>query len=597
MSFPVEVALEQTQVGFAQSWEEVSALMEWLKKPRDVLAIDTETSGISPYEKGARIRLAQFGDVNEAWSLDALRWPGLVQHIVETYPGEIVLHNGAFDYKWLAVTYPGIKLPWSRSTDTMLLARIDPYSENAGLKPLSVKHFGGKAAVGQAVLQEAMNKNGWTWDTVPLELPAYSQYAALDCILTARLYRKLKHIKTGPTARICDLEHNVRRIANNMELRGFLVDREYCEEKLLALDKYVEDVKVYCKDTYDVEIGSTMQLGRYFEKQGVELVERTGTGAPKMTAEVLEWLSGKYEVADLALKARKSDKVRGTYFENILKFSEFDGRVHCQINTLEARTGRMSITAPALQTLPTKGEGATVRKAFLPTPGHMLYSADYSSIESRLAAHFGKDENMIEAFRVVDEEGGDFFVELGKNIWGPDFTKADPRRAMAKVVVYSGLYGAGVHKMAMAAKVEDHEMQKISDDLFASYPAIKNCQKIFTGEAERNNRSGEFPYITTNFGRELRIDAQKMYTAANYAIQGHAAELLKQAVVNCDMAGLGEYLTLPIHDELVFDVPETRDSVEIIHEIRECMEVTKDMGYLVPLPVSPEGPMDRWDAK
>lgn len=597
MSFPVEVPLDKTQVGFAQGWDDVQLLMEWLKRPRDVLAIDSETSGISPYEKGARIRLVQFGDVNEAWSLDALRWPGLVQHIIETYPGEIVLHNGAFDYKWFAVTYPGIKLPWSRSTDTMLLARIDPLSLSADLKGLSVKHFGPAAGVGQRMLNEGMANNKWTWDTVPLDFPPYSQYAALDCILTARLYRKLQHIKTGSTARVCELEHNVRRIANNMELRGFRVDRGYCEEKLITLDKYVEDVKVYCRDTYNLEIGSTKQLGEYFVAQGEELPERTATGAPKMTAEVLEFLSGKYEVADLALKARKSDKVRGTYFENILKFSEFDGRVHCQINTLEARTGRMSITSPALQTLPTKGEGATVRQAFLPSEGNVIYSADYSSIESRLAAHFGRDDNMIEAFRVVDEEAGDFFVELGKNIWGPQFTKADPRRAMAKVVVYSGLYGAGVHKMAMAAKVEDHEMQKISDDLFASYPAIKNCQKIFTGEAERNNRNGEFPFITTNFGRELRIDPEKMYTAANYAIQGHAAELLKQALVNCDMAGLGDFLTLPIHDELVFDVPKEYDSKEIINEIRECMEVTKDMGYLVPLPVSPEGPMERWDAK
>ena len=106
-----------------------------------------------------------------------------------------------------------------------------------------------------------------------------------------------------------------------------------------------------------------------------------------------------------------------------------------------------------------------------------------------------------------------------------------------------------------------------------------------------------YPFVTTNFGRDLRLDPDKLYTAANYAIQGHAAELLKQAIVNCDMAGLGDFLTLPIHDELVFDVPKSEDPLEVFAQIRECMEVTKEMGYRVPLPVQPEGPMDRWDSK
>jgi DNA polymerase-1 len=299
----------------------------------------------------------------------------------------------------------------------------------------------------------------------------------------------------------------------------------------------------------------------------------------------------------MALNARKSDKIRGTYFENILKFSEFDGRIHPQINTMQARTGRMSVVRPALQTLPARGEGVTVRKAFLPSEGHVLYSADYSSIESRLAAHFGNDENMCEAFRIVDEEGGDFFVELGKGIWGPDFTKADPRRALAKTVMYAGLYGAGVEKMATSAGVSVEEMRRVSDDLFKKFPAIKACQKRFVAEAETNNRKGEFPFITTPYGRQLRVDSDKIYTSSNYAVQGHAAELLKQAIVNCDMAGLGEYLTLPVHDELIFDVPEDVDSREFLTQLRECMEVTTDMGYAVPLPVNPEGPMDRWGSK
>lgn len=597
IAIPEAITLTDTRLGFARTWDDVVEMMEWLKKPRDVLAVDSETSGFDPFAPGARIRLVQFGDVNEAWTLDAERWPGLVQHILETYPGEIAFHNAGFDMKWFAAHYPGIKLPWSRTTDTMILARIDPELHTAKLKDLGSHLWGPAAAMGETALHTAMKNNGWEWDTVPMELPAYSQYAALDCILTARLYRHLEHFKRGQTARIVSLEHEVRRIANGMELRGFRVDRPYCEEKWEELGKFIDHAQQFCKDKYGVSIGSNQQLAKWFEAEGVELSERTANGALSMSKDVLEVLAPKYELADMALKSRKSTKIRSAYFENILKFSEADGRAHCQIQTMEARTGRMSIKDPALQTLPSKGEGAMVRKAFLPTEGHVIYSADYSSIESRLAAHFGEDDNMVEAFRVVDEEGGDFFVELGKKIWDPDFKKSDPRRAVAKVIVYSGLYGAGVSKMAATAGVSEAEMSKIRDEFFESFPAIKACQKLFSAEAEANYRKSGIAYVTSTFGRDLRIDPDKIYTAANYKIQSHAAEILKQAIVNCDMLGIGDWLALPIHDELVLDVPATEDPVEVIATLREAMEVTPDMGYRVPLPISPEGPMDRWDSK
>lgn len=922
IAIPEAITLTDTLTGFARSWEEVCELMEWLKQPRDVLAIDTETSGLDPFEPGARVRLVQFGDVNGAWTLDAERWPGLVYDILSTYPGQIAMHNSAFDMKWLAVHYPGIKLPWSRTTDTMTLARIDPKLHTAGLKELGKQFWGPAAAFGQEALESAMKRNKWTWDTVPMELPSYSQYAALDCILTARLYRELEHLKRGKTERIVALEHEVRRIANGMELRGFRVDRPYCQEKFEDLGVFIDQAKAYAKDKYGVSIGSTQQLGKWFEDNGVELTERTAGGAPSMGKEVLENLAPEYELADLALKSRNSTKIRSAYFGNILTASEADGRVHCSINTMEARTGRMclptshklvtdrgvvpvdeirigdrtidssgawttvravhryddqetviretegvrleataehrwvtwsergvrrveplssarrtiqlvpdgeradltstsfsaktdgqrfaalvgllvsdgrcaqgsvpgegmrahvyqcegkfydeflrvipeeavmydrvtsadtksgphheirikmkwlrprleqaglsvtttlrnspdltawvasldadevwaflqavwlsdgstahpvngqiscgsehlreaiqlaayrcgyrsrvsndgrggwstkdrlgvklshrgvntrhmkvstgradvwcvstdsgtftawsdgplgtpyltgnSVVRPALQTLPSKGEGAMVRRAFLPSEGHVIYSADYSSIESRLAANFGDDPNMVEAFRIVDEEGGDFFVELGKKIWDPNFQKSDPRRALAKIVMYSGMYGAGVAKQAATAKISEGEMRVIVDDLYREFPAIKNCQRRYTAEAETNYRREGMAFITTPFGRDLKIDPDKTYTGGNYALQGHAAELLKQALVNCDMSGLGEWLTLPVHDEIVFDVPEDEDPVEILAAIKEAMEVTPDMGYALPLPISAEGPMDRWDAK
>jgi DNA polymerase I-like protein with 3'-5' exonuclease and polymerase domains len=253
----------------------------------------------------------------------------------------------------------------------------------------------------------------------------------------------------------------------------------------------------------------------------------------------------------------------------------------------------MSITDPALQTLP-KGE-ALVRDAFIPHEGNVLVSSDWSQIEMRLMAHFSQDERLARAFRDADDTGGDFFVEMGKEIYRePDFVKADKRRGLVKNTLYASAYGAGVNKMAESAGVTYDVMKSVADGVFSTYPGIKRFQGTVEDLGVRREREEGQGYVMTPFGRRLPCDEGKVYTLTNYLLQGHAAELLKNALVQLDLAGLGDYMTLPVHDEVIFSIPK-EDAAEAMHLIGDVMSITE--GYMVNIPADPEGPLDRWGEK
>jgi len=857
--WPVELPLSETGVAFVRTLDDINDMMRWLGEKRDVLAVDTESAGLDPWAPDARVRLFQIGDVNTAWSIDAVRWPGLIYDILENYQGTMTLHNMGFDAKYLAVMFPDLKFPWHLVVDTMILAKLEHNLRPAKLKWLAEKYFGHEATVGQRMLENGMSKNNWTWNTVPLDFEPYTTYAAIDCILGARVYRRLNHLITGESQYICELEHDVQRISTGMELHGFRVDREYCAEKSAQLGKYVEDLQAYCKDEFGVHIGSTLQLGKWFldyekEHGGKLITEYTATGRPQMSKDVLDSLAAQgFQLAEHAVKSRKAEKLVGTYFDNLLKFSGEDGIIHPQINAMQARTGRQSVTSPALQTIPADG-GGLVRQAFIPHENHALFSADYSSVEMRLTAHFYDDTALASVFREADQSGEKFFNIMGRRIFGPEFSNHDPRYKLVKNTSYAcvpldteiftqrgwlkhdevhvgdmtigfnlenkssewtrieaistydeapliefgaeghlysatpdhrwlcatpesetvswtsteefvsgkdamalvleapaffgesrlteedflylmfaqrvgvaksplhdltqhpdfaadsfippevlattfepnerktlansltrsfhnlfggrddewydtfiqtllflngidagvtgkrarsfrrltgpssvhnaspdffhrdvatqpvwcvttelgswtacqnnrmfltgnSAYGAGIDKMASMAGVPVEEMRSVAEAVFQQFPSIKGLQQMCMEEATRARWERGAMSVLTPFGRRLYMDEDKAYVASNLKTQGHAAELLKQATRTCDQRGLGPYLTLTIHDEIIFNVPTTYDSVEVINEIKECMEVTTEMGYKVPIPVAPQGPMDRWNTK
>lgn len=599
-----EVPLQQTLIGSVDSFETVCEFMRWLSasRGRDILAVDCESTGLDGWAPDARIRLVQFGTVNEAWVINAEKYPGLCQEVLETYRDtEFVFHNGlGFDFRYMSVVWPDLKLPWSVTHDTMIAHRIHDNEATAALKPVSERLFGKIATAGQRALEDGMAANKWTWATVPMDFPAYGTYSAMDVILTARLHRRMAHVHSGEFKAVYDLERDVRRICTEMEVRGMKIDTAYCAEKKRELDDYIEKTKEFCLRKFGVQIGSTMQLGKWFEDRGVPLTARTATGLPKMGKDELDVVAAlcrdrddadALELATYALKTRKADKISGTYLANFLSSCDSNDVIHAQLNPLEARTGRMSITSPALQTLPR--DDAMVRPSVIPFDGHVLLSADSDQIEFRCISALSGDQNLVERFAQADSVGPDIFTQITREIFdAPDALKSDPRRAISKSYTYSSLYGAGIAKQALTAGISFDRMKKIAGDFAAAYPGLDAYKSAVIGELEKMKRAGERPYVLTDIGRRLYIDPDRTYAGVNYKIQSTCADVLKQSLVNLDRCGLGEMMIIPIHDEVLFSVdPAVEDVYDIKMVINQCMS---NYDYDIPLPASCGPSMMRW---
>lgn len=601
--------LEGVRLELVDSVEQAEKFISWLgeRRPHNALAIDTETGelpgnprdhALSPWH--GRLRLVQVGDAMTGWSIPWDHWKGVFYEAMEKFDGPIVCHNVAFEARWFEIQSDW-SIPWHRAHDTMIMAQLlDPLGSGA-LKKLTQQYIDPQAASLQRVLDDGLITNGWTWGSVPVTYQPYWAYGALDPVLTMRLWEKFWE-KCGPGgaySRPYELEMNTRRIVTRMELNGARVDLNYSQKKYDELLAYTEQVKEWAKKSYNgLAIGSNQQLVYQFEKMGAEITELTETGQKSASADQLKLLSitGSDEVKQLAettLKYRKAGKLASTYFLNFIK-DNVNGFVHPSVKTMGARTGRMSIQNPALQTLP-KGDD-TVRRAFLPKDeDHVIVTSDLDQVEFRMFASLSKDPNLIQLFNLADATGSDPFTEIGREIYqDPTMQKSDKRRALIKGVVYGRLYGAGVSKQALTAGVPEEQMRGVSNEFDKRFPGMQRFQKEIEDKGMRRLRSEGQGYVNTWTGRRIPCDDERVYTLVNYLIQGGAAEVFKSNLVKLDQADLTEYLIVPVHDEIVLNAP--RESAEEIKRIvQECM-TTRD-GWAVPLTADVDGPLENWGEK
>jgi DNA polymerase-1 len=341
-----------------------------------------------------------------------------------------------------------------------------------------------------------------------------------------------------------------------------------------------------------------MQLVRLFEGLGAEITEFTPTGNKAVTKDQLKLLTitGNDEVKNLAeitLKQRKADKLANTYFLNFIN-DNVNGFVHPSVKTLGARTSRMSIQNPALQTLP-KGDD-TVRTAFIPKDeDHVIITSDLDQVEFRMFASLSNDPNLISLFNRADATGSDPFTEIGREVYNdPSMQRSDKRRNLIKGTVYGRLYGAGVAKQALTAGVAEGQMRTVSDSLDTRFPGMALFQKQIEDAGMRRLRAEGQGYVYTWTGRRLPCDEDRVYSLLNYLIQGGAAEVFKSNLVKLDQADLTEYLIVPVHDEIVLNAPR-KDAQEIMKVVQECM--TTREGWAVPLTAGIDGPLENWGVK
>lgn len=559
---------DNPELTLVESWDEAAAFKRWLGERRPVMAVDTETSGLEWWD--GRVRLVQFGDALHGWAIPFEDWRGLCKEALEQYEGDMVFHNAKFDLHWLERS--GVRLQRHLVHDTAVMAHILAPTQRVGLKEVAARIVDPRSAQGQSELKKAMGKAKWTWDTLPVDFEGYWVYSALDTVLTARVYEEMWPQVSSTYRNVYDLEMRTVQILIDMEERGANVDLAYCAEQRDRLDAYALEARDWLRDNYNTA-PSGKNLAAALLKAGIKLKKKTDSGGWSTDAEVLESID--HPLAQTALKIRKSEKLAHSYFGNFLKLHE-DGIIHPDVRSLGAVTGRMSVSRPSMQNLP---RGRVVRDAFVAREGHTMLGVDYEQVEMRLTAHFSEDQGLIDAFL----SGEDFFTAMARQIFQDTaITKADPRRQTTKSSMYAKVYGSGIAKFAETAGISDDEARDFMNRVDGTFPGLRRFSNQVQSAALTRLRGEGEAYVKTLAGRRLVVDDEnKAYKLVNALVQGTAADLLKQVMVELDDADLTQYLVMPVHDELVFDIP-TEDLEEVTQSVVAVMSRDE---YRVPLAV------------
>jgi DNA polymerase-1 len=386
-----------------------------------------------------------------------------------------------------------------------------------------------------------------------------------------------------------DLELPLVPVLARMEEVGVAIDADFFAEMSDRINGELDAVRdaIYAAaGGEEFNLNSTPQLREVlFERLELPVIKRTKTG-PSTDASVLEELAADgHEVPRRMLEYRELEKLRSTYVDALPKLVwSKTGRIHTFFNQTVAATGRLSSSEPNLQNIPIRTElGREIRKGFVAADGHLLLGADYSQIELRVMAHFSGDEAFVTAFR----EGQDVHRRTASVIFDVSVEEVTAdQRAQAKTINFATLYGQGAFSLARQLGIERGEAQDFIDQYFERFAGVRRFLD------EKVEQAKEVGYVETLMGRRRYIPELKSgnwnirqfgeRVAQNTPIQGTAADLIKQAMLDVDAAlaesDTGARMLLQVHDELLFEVPESE-----IEEVRAL--VVERMEHAVELEV------------
>jgi len=378
-----------------------------------------------------------------------------------------------------------------------------------------------------------------------------------------------------------------------MEQAGVKIDTAALGKMSTELERAVaaKAKEIYEAAGVEFNVGSPKQLGDVlFNRMNLPKPVKYGKGRTISTAvDVLEELAENHPIARMVLDYRQLTKLKSTYVDALpALINPATGRLHTTFGQTGTATGRLSSANPNLQNIPIRTElGRGIRAAFTAEPGHVLLTADYSQIELRLLAHFSRDPLLVEAYR----RGDDIHTLTASQVFGvPPLMVTPDHRRQAKVVNFGIVYGLSAFGLSQQLGIEPGEAKQFIAAYFEKYKGVRAFIDKTLEEARRDMK------VRTLFGRIRPIPDinsknanQRGFaerTAVNTPLQGTAADLIKIAMIRIDAAlrerGMKSRMTLQVHDELVFEVPESE--VEAMQPlVREHME--KAHALIVPLQV------------
>ena len=557
--------------------QDVSQLYDFLRT-KEILSLDTETTSTSPVD-AELVGLSFAVEENKAYYVaipanreEALQYVNIFKPLYENTETLKVGQNIKYDYEVLR-NY-GVDIQ-GRMFDTMLAHYVlqPELHHNMDFMAETLLHYR------TVHIEELIGSKGKHQKNMrDLDPKDVYEYAAEDADVTLKLKNVLEPMlkEKGMERLFWDIEMPLVKVLADMELNGVCLDTDSLKETERI---FKERMAHYEQHAYELagemfNISSPKQVGDilFGKMQLLDKPKKTRTGQYVTSEEVLLQLRDKAPIVDDILNYRGLKKLLGTYVEALpLLINKRTGHIHTSFNQAVTATGRLSSSDPNLQNIPVRDDdGKEIRKCFVPEPGSLFFSADYSQIELRIMAHLSGDENMIEAFR----EGLDIHRATAAKIWKEPLDEVtDAQRKKAKQANFGIIYGITAFGLAQRMGIPNGEARQLIQDYFATFPKVH----AFMENAITTAR--EKKYAETMFGRRRYlpdIDSKNgtvrgfaERNAINAPIQGSEADIIKIAMIRIwrrfKEEGIRSKMILQVHDELNFSVyPEERDKVENI---------------------------------
>ncbi|AZM97232.1 DNA polymerase I [Vreelandella venusta] len=485
--------------------------------------------------------------------------------------------------------------------DTMLASYVlNSTATRHDMDSLALKYLGEKTISFEEIAGKGAKQ--LTFNQIALEQAV--PYACEDVDITLRLQEILRPQveREGRLADVLDhLELPLINVLSRIERNGVALDAERLHEQSQQLERRIRELESEAFELAGREfnLGSPKQLGQIlFEEQKIPVIKKTPKGAPSTAEAVLEELALDYPLPKVIMQHRGLAKLKSTYTDKLPRLlNKTTGRVHTSYHQAVTATGRLSSSDPNLQNIPIRTEeGRKIRQAFVARPGYRIVAADYSQIELRIMAHLSEDKGLLEAFA----EGRDIHTATAAEVFGTALEKvsADQRRS-AKAINFGLIYGMSAWGLSRQLHIDRNQAQTYIDRYFDRYPGVaRYMDRIRTQAAEDG-------FVETVLGRRLylpEIHSQNRNrrqgaerTAINAPMQGTAADIIKQAMIDVDAwLAEGEFdalMVMQVHDELVFEVAEGQVEA-FIEQVQTRMQAAATLS--VPLIVEAESGSN-WD--
>jgi len=595
LRLPYRVAGEEVMINVIEHDDDLPEAVQFVRNanPYD-LSLDTETTDLNHFASDFRVRTVQLGDERTAYVLPlrSVRDKRAKLLLDIAFEKGVSIHNAPFDVLALDVTgLMPLHLTEENYHCTRILSHLlDPRSKMDGgvghaLKELSKAHVDPQAKDAQDELKAEFHAIGCTiktgWKKIDVWNRTYLLYAGLDCIYGSRMHKKLRGMvnKEG-FGRLARFEHEVQRVTTRMKRRGFRVDVKFSEYLVRELERRFQAGVVTTQGLGLDNMNSPKQVGDLLIAKGWRPSEFTKSGNPKTDKAVMEALledvNTPIDVKTLLssiVESKRARKWKKAYAQAMLSARDFRDHVHPDINSLQARTARMSISNPPLQQLPSRGDDAwIIRRQVIADEGYVIGSADYDQVEFRVLAGLADISKM----KYAIANGIDLHDYTAQLVYGDDFTKA--QRSMGKGIGFGKVFGGGAATLSRQTGAPIDQVKdaiRAYEDAYFELPA-------FAKDLQRQQRMNG-GYILNHHGRFLPLDSGREYAAVNYSVQSIARDLLAQALIDLSKGGLDDYLLLPVHDEVLFQAP-VDIAQDVAHTVGKIMS-----GTFIDVPISATG--------